>query len=78
MKQITKAWAIKGQIFGHPKPYFLGIFNCVGSPLEPCQDGMRTCLFRTRKQARDEAKHHAWAKARVVRVRVEISEEKRS
>ena len=74
MKQTTKAWAIKTQIGGHPGPNFMGIFNCIGSPLELCQDGMRTCLFRTRKQARDEAKNHTWAKARAVRVKIVIEE----
>ena len=53
MKNITKAkaWAIKAHIPGHKVPCFLGVFYFVGT-LNDCQDGMRTCLFRTRKQAR--------------------------
>lgn len=75
MKQTTKAWALKGELPDHQKPtYFLGIFNCVHGPLLPCQDGMRTCLFRTRKEARAEEKQHKWVKARAVRVSVEIKE----
>lgn len=74
MKEIRMSWAIKGQITGHPKPYFLGIFNFIGGPLEPCREGTRIGLFRTRKQARDEAKKHAWAKARAIRVKVIIEE----
>lgn len=74
MKEESKAWAIKAKIKSHPAPYFMGIFNFVGYPLEPSQDGMRTGLFRTRKQARDEAKKHTWAKARAVRVVVTIKE----
>ena len=72
MKKVISAWAVKMKIDGHATPNFMGIFYCVGGPLEDCQDGMRTCLFRTRKQARKAAKEEKWAKAKVVRVNVTI------
>ncbi len=75
MKTISKAWAIKMHIPGHPEPNFMGIFYGVRGQLLPCQDGMRTCLFRTRKKAR-EMKRHVMPDCRpmVVRVDVEIRE----
>ena len=72
MKKIFLAWAIKMQIDGHANPNFMGIFYCVRGLLEDCQDGMRTCLFRTRQQARKVARENASSKAKVVQVKVTI------
>lgn len=76
MKKVFSAWAIKMQISEHAKPNFMGVFYCIRGPLENCQDGMRTCLFRTRKQARDASKKERWSKAKAVRVIVTIEEGK--
>ncbi len=76
MQEITKAWAIKMQIPGHPGPNFMGIFYCTMKNPEPYYDGMRTALFRTRKQAREKLATHVLfgAKSKVVRVKITIEE----
>jgi len=74
MKETSKAWAVKMHISGHKAPCFLGIFNWTLSPIAPCQDGMRTALFRTRSEARAAAKKVWEEPARAVRVVVEIKE----
>lgn len=54
-------------------------------PIRPCQDGMRTALFRTREEARlayrrvfkeDAFFRRFWPKARVVKVEIDIREAK--
>ena len=75
MKQITKAWAIKMKISGHPKPNFMGVFYFARLGLADWHDGMRSCLFRTRKQARDALRSLTYRKdEHVVRVKVVIEE----
>lgn len=76
MKTISHAWAITSKIWDDPKPFFLGVFyfHPMGD-LESHQDGMRTCLFRTRKQARTEAQSLHYRKDyHVVKVKVTIEE----
>jgi hypothetical protein len=72
MKQVTKAWAIRRTIEGHDKPFFQGIFWEHHGELPPYQDGMRTCLYRTRKQATEARRKIGIETASVVRVTVTI------
>lgn len=76
MKTVSKAWAIKSRIWDDPKPFFLGVFyfHSMGE-LETHQDGMRTCLFRTRQQARTAAQSLHYKKDyHVVKIQVTIEE----
>lgn len=76
MKTISNAWAIKAQLWDETKPYFIGVFNFhhMGE-LESYQDGMRTCLFRTRQQARTATQSLHYKKDyHVVKVQVTIEE----
>ena len=80
MEKIRYAWAIDtNSKEGHG---FIGVFWFEKQKqLPPYQDGMRTALFRTRKQAREhlllvrpkDEKYHAFPKAKVVRVQIGIT-----
>lgn len=76
MKSEFKAWAITSRIWDDPKPFFLGVFyfHSMGE-LASYQDGMRTCLFRTRQQARTAVQvFHGKKNYHVVKVKVTIEE----
>lgn len=67
----THAWAIELQRPGM-EPSFAGVFNWTHG-LQPCQDGCRTALFRTRAEAREARAGMYYRKGAVVRkVAVEI------
>jgi hypothetical protein len=76
MKTTSNAWAIKSKLWDDPEPFLLGVFYCNSMrELESYQDGMRTCLFRTRQQARTTVKGFYYKQHyRVVKVQVTIEE----
>ena len=81
MKYKQNAWAIKMQISGHPSPNFMGVFYQTGGPLEDYHDGLRLCVFRTRKQARVALKGMnlnpgCYPMVRVIRVEIAVKEKK--
>ncbi len=85
MRELSKAWAIKMHISGHPQPGFMGVFYCAEKLPESYRDGIRMCLFRTRKQAREAIKERPFyrpnyliqrsTRPHVVRVKIIIKED---
>jgi len=75
MKMTSNAWTIKSRFCDDPEPFFIGVFYFHPGELQSYQDGMRTCLFRTRQQARTAVQSLRGKKNyHVVKVKVTIEE----